>query len=565
MLSGLDIWRLLAGLGIFLFGMYLMEESIKQLSGRTFKRMIRTYTTGKMKSVFSGFSVTAILQSSSAVSLLVLAFVGAGIMSMENAIGVILGSNIGTTVTAWIVATLGFKLKIESFALPLIGVGGLITIFLGKSEKYASVSKLLVGFGFLFMGLDYMKGSVEVYASQIDMSTIPDYGLVVYTIIGLLLTAAMQSSSASMAVILTALNAGIMSFESAGAMVIGANVGTTVTILMGSIGGNIVKKRVALSHFVFNLVTGVLAFFLLPLLIYLVKDVFNISDAVTGLALFHTIFNVFGVLVFLPFIGILASTLIRIYPEKHLDLTLYLNKTSFDVAEAAIPAIKDESLHLLRRVLFFNLELLEIDRKLVLSIEEGIPLKNGKSLPIMEQYEQLKLLQSEIFSFSAKAQSKELTNEESVHMNRLLHGARLSLHAAKSLKDVKHDLEDFFGSDDAFLNDQYTEFRKRMIAIYMKIDKLLVENGDKKKTKGLLKLLQQIMEDDRHFVKTTSKAIAKGKVDESHISTLLIANRAFIQSSRQIIFAMREMILTREEAHTFEEISEINEELSEDF
>ncbi len=167
MFEGFDIWKLLAGLGIFMFGMFLMEESIKKLSGRAFKRLIRVYTTGKVKSIFSGIFVTSILQSSSAVSLMVLAFVGAGIMSMENAIGVILGSNIGTTVTAWIVASIGFKVNIESFALPLIGMGGLGLIFLGRSEKYSNISKLLVGFGFLFMGLDYMKTSVEVFTDKL--------------------------------------------------------------------------------------------------------------------------------------------------------------------------------------------------------------------------------------------------------------------------------------------------------------------------------------------------------------------------------------------------------------
>ena len=211
-------------------GMFLLEESIKKLSGRAFKRLIRLYTTGKVKSIFSGLFVTAILQSSSAVSLMVLAFVGAGIMAMENAIGVILGSNIGTTVTAWIVASIGFKVNIESFALPLIGMGGLGLIFLGKSEKYSNFSKLLVGFGFLFMGLDYMKTSVEVFATNFDLTTLPNYGIVVYVLIGLLLTAIMQSSSATLAIILTTLNAGIIEFDSATAMVIGANVGTTVTV-----------------------------------------------------------------------------------------------------------------------------------------------------------------------------------------------------------------------------------------------------------------------------------------------------------------------------------------------
>jgi len=147
----LDWWKFLAGLGIFLFGMHLLEESVKSLSGKTFRRMIRLYTDGTLRAIGSGSLVTAVLQSSSAVSLMVLAFVGAGVLSMENAIGVMMGSNIGTTFTAWIVATLGLKLKIESFAFPLIGLGGVGLIFLGSYAKLLQSSKLLIGFGFLFL------------------------------------------------------------------------------------------------------------------------------------------------------------------------------------------------------------------------------------------------------------------------------------------------------------------------------------------------------------------------------------------------------------------------------
>lgn len=151
-----ELWKLLAGLGIFLFGMYLLEEAIKALSGRSFKKFIKNYTSNRIKSILAGTFSTAILQSSSAVSLIVIAFVGAGIMNMINAMGVIVGSNLGTTVTSWIVASLGFKFSIESIALPIIAVGGLVLIFLGKTGKYANISKLLVGFGFIFMGLDYI-------------------------------------------------------------------------------------------------------------------------------------------------------------------------------------------------------------------------------------------------------------------------------------------------------------------------------------------------------------------------------------------------------------------------
>ena len=270
MSTNFDFWKLLAGLGIFLFGMLLIEESVRAMSGRAFRRIIRLYTDGRLKSIGSGSLVTALLQSSSAVSLMVLAFVGAGVMSMENAIGVIMGSNIGTTFTAWIVAILGFKIKIESFALPFIGIGAIGSIFFRSASKLSLVSRLLIGFGFLFLGLDYMKGSVENFAGKFDLNRFPDYGLWFYVLVGTVITAVMQASAAAIAIVLTALNSQLITFDMGVAMVIGANVGTTVTVLIGAIGGVPAKKRVALSHLIFNLVTGIIAFSSIPILVRII-------------------------------------------------------------------------------------------------------------------------------------------------------------------------------------------------------------------------------------------------------------------------------------------------------
>ncbi|MFU8768183.1 MAG: Na/Pi cotransporter family protein, partial [Desulfotignum sp.] len=228
----LDGWKFLAGLGIFLFGMFMMEESIKLLSGRSFKILIRRYTGSRVKGLLTGIASTAVLQSSSAVSLMVLAFVGAQLVTLVNAIAVIMGAKVGTTITAWIVAVFGFKFKIETFALPLIGLGGVGLIFLSKSPRYVNISKLLISFGFLFHGLDFMKTSVEQLASAIDIASLPAFGPFVYILAGILLTAIMQSSSATLAVILTTLFTGIIDFKAGAAMVIGANIGTTVTILL---------------------------------------------------------------------------------------------------------------------------------------------------------------------------------------------------------------------------------------------------------------------------------------------------------------------------------------------
>ena len=562
MFEDFDVWKLLAGLGIFIFGMFLMEESVKKLAGRSFKILIREYTTGKIRSLLSGTFVTAILQSSSAVSLMLLAFVGAGIMSMENAIGVILGSNLGTTITSWIVATFGFQVEIESFALPLIGIGGLGIIFLGKSEKYSNISKLLVGFGFLFTGLDYMKQSVEALTTNFDISSIPDYGILIYLFLGIVMTAVMQSSSATMAVILTALDAAILEFDSAAAMVIGANVGTTVTILLGSLGAAPIKKRVAYSHFAFNLITAILALILMPVLVYLVLDVFLLqNNMVIGLALFHTFFNLLGVLVFLPFIGLFAKLLVKVFPDVSRDVTMFINQTTAEVPEAAIAALKNETLHLLKEVFIYNLRVLNIDESLVL--QDTSTAKPNK-IALELQYEKLKLLQAAIFSFAANVQTRELSKTDANLLHHYLHGARMALHSAKTLKDIRHNFEEFESADNEFLNQQHAQFRKRLTATYFKLDEVINESQESHQTKTLLKLLKQLRKDDDRLVKLAANAITGNKIQQIDVSTLLIVNRAFVQSSRQVIQAIKEILLSEPEQEKFELVEEVRDSLEED-
>ena len=413
MIETFDLWKLLAGLGIFLFGMYQLEDAVKALSGKAFRKIISHYTNGRLRAIGSGFLVTSILQVSSAVSLMVLAFVGAGIMSMENAIGVIMGANVGTTATAWIVAFLGFKLNIETFALPLIGLGGILMILFGTGSRIFHVSRLLIGFGFLFLGLDYMKVSVETLANGFDLSSIPDYGLWFYVIVGALLTALMQSSSASIALVLTALHGGLITFAIGAAMVIGANIGTTFTVLLGAIGGIPSKKRVALSHLIFNVVTAGVALLGIRGLIALVEVFFDIqANSVMALALFHTLFNVLGVLLFLPFIGLLARSLVRFYPDRKAVLTVFIDKTPTEVADAAIAALKKEIHHMLEECQLYNLRALSIDDKLV--FDHDLPFEKNlkKKFTLDDLYENIKLLHAEIFAFYARLHTHKLDESE---------------------------------------------------------------------------------------------------------------------------------------------------------
>lgn len=559
MIGDFDVWRILAGLGIFLFGMFMLEESVKNLAGRSFKKFIREYTTGRLKSIFSGMFVTSILQSSSAVSLMVLAFVGAGIMSMENAIGVIMGSNLGTTITAWIVATFGFKMNIEDFALPLVGIGGLGIIFLGKSPRYANISKLLVGFGFLFMGLDYMKSGVTKITDQIDISTIPDYGILVYLGLSIILTAVMQSSSAMIAIILTTMDAGIIEFNEGAAMIIGANVGTTVTVLLGAIGAGRVKKRVAFSHVFFNVFTAIIGFALLPVLVWIIqKALVPAENGVMGIALFHTLFNLTGVVIFVPFIGLFSKLLIKVIPDKITELTFFINNITPEVSDAAIASIRNDVLHMTKNVLMYNLNVMNIDEKLVFTETEG-PASSGRSsknLSLDQKYENIKLLQAEIFTFSAKVQSGELDEEESYAMNSILHSARNVLQAAKMIKDIKHDFDEFESADNAYLNRQFMSFRRRLIETYLSIQSVFEEKQHEEIANTMAKTLNRIKAEDQDFIKNTQNAISNSLVKDLEISTLLLVNRAFVHSSRQIIKAVLELLLNNEELKVMEGVED---------
>ena len=563
--GSLDFWKLLAGLSLFLYGMFFLEDSIRVMSGRAFRRMIRCYTNGRLRSIGSGAFITAILQSSSAVSLVVLAFVGAGVMTMENGIGVMMGANIGTTFTSWIVAVFGFKLKIESFALPLIAGGGLVFIAFGPSSKFFQGSRLLIGFGFLFLGLDFMKTSVENYAQHIDLASIGDYGLWLYLLLGILITALMQSSSASIAIVLTGLNSGLISFDTSVAMVIGANVGTTVTVLLGSIGGIQSKKRVSTSHLIFNLVTGIIAFTALQPLSWLVSQFFDTAtNAVMALALFHTLFNFIGVLIFFPFVGILARFLIRTFPDHKEIITVYLNNTPTEVTDAATASLRKEILHLFEECQLYSLRTFRIDDKLV--FDHSLPFEKnlGRRSSLPNFYENVKLLHGEIIEFYAKLLNAQLKEDEARRLERMIYASRNIMNSIKNIKGLGHDLEEFDGSDNEHLNQQYKLFRRRLLELYHDINRFL-EIGDlQEQYRSLLRSVVHIEQMDKRFIQTVLKRAADGAINELEIASLLMANRLFSQSCRLQVFALKDLLLSEKEIYEFDHAMDIKEILDEE-
>ena len=330
----LTLLHIVGSLGLFLLGMKIMSDGIQKAAGHRMHSVLNFMTKNRFTSVLTGFSITGLIQSSSATTVMAVSFVNAGLLSLIQASGVIMGANIGTTVTGWIVAIFGFKFQISAIALPIIGIG--LPFYFVKRFRKESIGEILMGFGILFLGLSMLKDSVpdiqrnpEVLAflSQYAWKGISSFWL--FVSVGTVLTLIVQSSSAAMAITLTLAYMGWIDFQTAAAIVLGENIGTTITAYLASINVNTNAKRASRVHTLFNVLGVVWMMFFFQIFIQFIDIIVpgNIEDPegiTSHLAMFHTMFNIFNTAIFIGFIRqltFLAKKLVK--PSKHDKLTGY--------------------------------------------------------------------------------------------------------------------------------------------------------------------------------------------------------------------------------------------------
>jgi phosphate:Na+ symporter len=311
------IFGFLGGIGLFLFGMETMTAALRDLAGEGLRRWLLRATRTPLRGVVTGAAITALVQSSSAVTVMTIGFVGAGILGFAQALGVLYGANIGTTVTGWIVAMVGMKLQIGTLALPLLFLAALAGIF--GEGTLARYGRMLAGLSLLFIGLDMMQAAMKGMEGMVTPDLLPGDGWggrVLLVGLGLGLSALMQSSSAGVALALVLLGSGAISFAQAAAMVIGMNLGTTLTGLLASLGGGVGMRRTAVANLLFNAGTALLAFPLLDVVSPILHGTGLGSDDQTALVLFHTGFNLLGAVVFLPLTARFADLVERLVPDR---------------------------------------------------------------------------------------------------------------------------------------------------------------------------------------------------------------------------------------------------------
>ncbi|MFO7540074.1 MAG: Na/Pi symporter [Chloroflexota bacterium] len=333
---------ILGGVGLFLVGMILMSEGLKSAAGSGLQRILEKVTGTPLAAFFSGAGLTALVQSSSATTITTIGFVSAGLLTFPAALGVIVGANVGTTSTGWIVSLLGFKLNVGTIALPFIGVGALMKLL--SSGRRAHFGMAIVGFGLIFVGIDFLQEGMGGLAQTIDLSGFAHTsfgGRLGLVLVGALMTVLLQSSSAAVALTLTALFSGAIGLEQAAYLVIGQNLGTTVKAVLAALGASVPAQRTAVGHILFNLVTAIIAFAAAHQLLnvsLIVGEWLNNDEPAFILALFHTIFNLLGALLVLPVITPFARLVVRLVPDRGPVLTRHLDKSLFHLPAVAVGA-----------------------------------------------------------------------------------------------------------------------------------------------------------------------------------------------------------------------------------
>jgi len=326
-----DFLKLIGSLGVFLFGMKLMSEALQKVAGTKMRQILSAMTSNRLKGVITGILITAIIQSSSATTVMVVSFVNAGLLNLIESIGVIMGANVGTTATAWLISILGFKISMAEISLPMIGL--CLPLLFSTKRSRKNWGELIIGFGLLFIGLEFLKASMpdiqnnpEIFEFLREYSDMgyPSYFLFLF--IGTVLTILIQSSSATMALTLVMCANGWISFEIAASMVLGENIGTTVTANLAAMVANTTAKRAALAHFVFNFfgvlwVLTIFPFFLkwiehLSVLLGIGNPVTNTEAVPMALSLFHTVFNISNVLLLIWFTKFIARVVSKLIPMR---------------------------------------------------------------------------------------------------------------------------------------------------------------------------------------------------------------------------------------------------------
>ncbi|MBT8114336.1 MAG: Na/Pi cotransporter family protein [Arenicella sp.] len=569
-----DFLTLLGSLGLFLYGMKVMSDALMELAGDRMRNILAGATSNRLFAVLTGFTITAVIQSSSATTLMVVSFANASLLSLTESIGVIMGANIGTTVTAWLISLLGFKVNMAAIALPLVGLGFLFSM--SKKKNLRHWGYFIVGFAILFIGLQYLKNSVpDIKSSPEALAFLSEYtskgylSILLFLFIGTLLTVVIQSSSATMAITIIMCFEGWIPFDMAAAMVLGENIGTTITANLAAIVANYRAKRTARAHFIFNIfgVTWMMILFL-PFIHGIGLAVENLEGASpftqaaaipVALALFHTTFNICNTAAMVWVIPQIARIVERMVPEEaaakvEIEEPHYLDASSLNYPQTGIKALLDESLRLLEKTAFkvithglhVRREEFESDKKLK-KIVENI---HHYDLDIDEvYYTKFKNIYGKIVEYANQLQGKfDLDEDKIIAIRSILRADRLLVDIVKNLKPLHTNMNRYLNSDNEYIRAEYNSLRKMILKVLRLSRRAMATKADEKYLAKASELSDHVEEFDVLMNGTIDKLVREKLISAEMATSLMNDSAITMHIVRNLVKVSSLLYLQRDSA-----------------
>ncbi|PZX45518.1 phosphate:Na+ symporter [Roseinatronobacter thiooxidans] len=480
-----DFQHIAAGVAIFLLGMVMLEDGFKALGGSVLERILARATGTLPRAMGFGVLATAVTQSSSLVSVISISFLSAGLITLQAGMGIIFGANLGTTTGAWLIAGVGLKVDIARYAMPMLAIGAVLMF--QRAPAIRGAGQVVLGIGLIFLGIAFIKDGFDAFSARFDLSQLALAGLVglaVYTLLGAAATVVMQSSHATMLLVITALASGQIGYENALAVAIGANIGTTVTALIGAASANYQGKRLALGHLIFNFATAIAALVLIVPLrhaVDLISDLLGIrpDDFALRLAVFHTLFNLLGLAIMVPLMARLVRFLERriAAPAPNISKPRYINADLGAFPAPILAALGNELRHLhenAARLICEGLNLRLDD--LTQSKDIGVTVARSND-PILLDFERryedkVKSLHAAIVEFSAQKATLELPATTVTRLQELRDAAGAVVRAVKAIKHMRRNTQRFTTVPHGEITQLYDNLRCEIAQILVEIERL---------------------------------------------------------------------------------------------
>ncbi len=513
--------RIAAGAAIFLFGMRFMEDGFAALTGGTLEHLLKRFTTGTLRSLLFGIVTTTLTQSSGLVSVVTISFLSAGLIDLAAGVGIVFGANIGTTTGAWLIAAFGLKVDIAAWAMPMLALGVILVMHPARGAR--GLGNILAGFGFLFLGISFMKDGFEAFHQAVDLSAVTAHGLsadLLFALLGVVATVVMQSSHATLLLLLAALASGQIGFEGALAVAVGANIGSTATAVIGSLGANIDGKRLAFAHLLFNTVTGGAVLAMLgpaERVVEALSAFIGIVDPTLKLALFHTLFNGLGVALLAPASSRIAALLIRLLPTPQAPgLTpRFLTPAAEAFPEALNQALRLELIRLYDNAVEIMAHGLHLHRRILFGAEplESVVERNRDvvAIDLDSQYvERVESLSAAIVGAISRADAKPA---EQAEILRTFQDACLDIvTAVKETKHLRPNLTLYVHHANADIRIPYNAMRLAVGNGLRAIDQLRKEPAEHRDTLELEALRVRFEQDDREMSGKIEAMIRDGRI-----------------------------------------------------